>query len=239
MLSELISVENRIAYPNLPIPGFVGVGVSLRENRVKVGFEDAASLISGLAAVEAMGISRASLLPEIWGKFQLSSTWTDKFRPTRGGIQIGVINRTAAPWTYAAVYAPGSLGFNVRTTAGATYFMTAGHVPGQLRGINGVVGDTVTQTVPTWNGWAWTVDKIGVISINPPYGEGAGTCGSGVDFCTAADVAVGYYLSGVSSERKIGTSTYEGLNGLRGEAQINGFYSISVRPETVGVELSR
>ena len=35
-ISELIAVENRIAYPRVPIPGFTGVGTSLLLNRVKL-----------------------------------------------------------------------------------------------------------------------------------------------------------------------------------------------------------
>lgn len=66
-LSELIAIENRIASPRVRISGFTGVGTSIILNRVKVGFQDTASVCPGLAAITSMGVPRAALIPEVWG----------------------------------------------------------------------------------------------------------------------------------------------------------------------------
>jgi len=72
-LSELIAIENRIANPRVPIPGFTGVGTSLFLNRVKVGFRDTASVCAGVAAITSMGVPRAAIIPEVWGVAHLLS----------------------------------------------------------------------------------------------------------------------------------------------------------------------
>ena len=77
---------------------------------------------------------------------------------------------------------------------------------------------------------------MGRITVNPPWNNV--NCGLGANYCPSADVAAGVYLSGQTSVRKIGTSTYEGLNGNPspdGTINANGPYSVTepVTPEWV------
>ncbi|HYN82380.1 MAG TPA: hypothetical protein VES88_12825 [Gemmatimonadaceae bacterium] len=230
-LSELIATENRIVSRAMGIKGIVGVGTSLIRNRVKVGFRDSLSMTRGLDAIASAGVPLAALIPEVWGELRLEATWKSKIRPTRGGIGIHVRNQTAMPNWGAA----GSHGFNVRTSNGTNYFMTASHVAQNYRGINGLTGDTVFQYDRAWPG-----TPIGVIELNPAWNTGAScpfdsTTQTGADMCTEADVALGRFIGGVTGERKIGTSVYEGQNGQPGTQDINGYYPIQgvLSPEFV------
>ena len=73
-LSELIAIEKRIANTRVPIPGFVGVGSSLVDNRVKVGFRDAASVCPGIAAITSLGVPTHAVIPEVWGEAHIQSS---------------------------------------------------------------------------------------------------------------------------------------------------------------------
>jgi hypothetical protein len=219
-LSELIAVENRVASSPIRIPGYVGVGTSLKKNRVVVGFTDSSSVQEGLAAVVSLGVPLEAILAEVWGEIRVTATWGSIVRPTRGGIMISVLNRTAQPGFEEG----GSHGFNVSTGIGLR-FLTAGHVPNVLRGMNGITGDTVRQ--PSFN----LGDPIGRISINPAWQTvGCGNnpfTGRLFDYCTDADVALGSFMGSVTGDRRIGTSVYEGVNGAAGTQQINNWYGIS------------
>jgi len=115
----------------------------------------------------------------------------------------------------------------VRTFWGRIYFLTAGHVVDGFSATNGATGDTVIQSGVTYTGYAYALNQVGIILTNPAYNEGSSACGTGNDFCTNADVALGFYTTGISSARKVATSTHEGLNGGIGTPDINGFYPIS------------
>jgi hypothetical protein len=251
-LSELIAVENRIAYPSVRLPGFVGVGVSIFKNRVKVGFTDTAAVLEGVDLIEQMGVPAAVLIPEVWGRPKLLSTVRDMHRPVYDGLQIGLMNRTYLPWdNTVAVWwnSEGSLGFNVKTVGGVQYMLTAGHLVNGFRGVNGGVGDTVLQKghydAP------YSIYPVGKIVVNPGYGTGAAcpvidsTTMQHFDYCTNADAVLASYFGGISSTMGLGTSTYEGLHGAAGNLNVRGIWSIAdvwtpemVRSGFVGVHKS-
>ena len=252
-LSELVAVENRIAYPSVGLPGFVGVGVSISKNRVKVGFVDAATLSAGVGLIAQMGVPTSVLIPEVWGRLSLTSTtFKDTHRPTFGGIQIGIMNRTYVPWDSAAMTwwnAEGSIGYDVHTAAGVHYMLTASHLANGFRGINGLVGDTVLQKghfdAP------YNVFPAGKVAINHAWDTGAAcpvidsTTMQHFDYCTNADAILASYLPGITYTRGVGTSTYEGLNGAAGTQTIRNFWPIDavwspemVRSGFVGVHKS-
>jgi hypothetical protein len=240
-LSELIAVENRIASSPASIPGLVGVGTSIFHNRVVAGFRDSSSMLAGLAGLSRRGIPTGAVVGEVWGEPRMLSDWNSIVRPTRGGIQLGVMNRTRFPWDPGVSYSGnGSLGFNVRTPAGVEYLMTASHVVNTWSGTNGALNDTVVQP---WVGTTNNVPySIGIITVNPPWTEGAqcpvrdSTTMTHFDYCTTADAALGTYTNALP-ERKIGTSDYEGLNGQPGccNGHIHGWYPITgvLSPEFV------
>jgi hypothetical protein len=251
-LSELIAVEYRIASNPGGIPGLVGVGTSIYQNHVVVGFRDSVSLMRGLSGMSERGIPASAVVGEIWGEIRPLSNWNSIVRPTRGGIEIGVINRTRYPWTTlpnGKMYSysgGGSLGFNVRTPAGTDYFMTNAHVINDWSGTNGALGDTVLQ--PSLETSLNFLYGLGIITVNPAWSEGAScpvrdsTTMARFDYCTTADVALGTYVGGVSGERKIGTSDYEGQNGASGccNGHIHGWYPIQgvLAPEFVKQQLT-
>jgi hypothetical protein len=230
-LSELIAVENRIAYPSVRLPGFVGVGVSIFKNRVKVGFTDTAAVLEGVDLIEQMGVPAAVLIPEVWGQVRLTSTFSDTHRPLYGGLQIGIMNRSYVPWDNVRYpHDPqGSMGFDVHTLSGTHYMLTAGHIATQFRGVNGGVGDTILQHGHANS--AHSILPVGVVAINPAYDRGAACpltiTGDPYEYCTNADVMLVSYLPGITYTRGLGTSTYEGANGAAGTQDVRGIWSIA------------
>lgn len=232
-LSELIAIENRITRRALTTQGLVGVGTSLKRNRVAVGFRDNSSMQQGVQSLVAAGIPLDALLPEVWGEIYLTTTWKDKVRPTRGGIGLaaGDVYSGGVHWA-----STGSHGFNVHASNGTDYFMTASHLANTLHGTNGATGDTVFQ--PVWD--SFINNAIGVIVVSPAWLQNTACPQDSVsssypDYCTQADIALGTFVPGVSGERKIGTSTTEGQNGASGTQSINNWYSIAgvLSPEFV------
>lgn len=218
-LSELIAVENRLALSPVRIPGFVGVGTSLILNRVVLGVTDSASTSAALGAALSIGVPREALIVEVWGPVYVSGTWSNRYRNTKAGIKIVSANSTTNSIQQEVL----SHGFNVRTQNGTDYFMTAAHGTNTLHGINGYLGDTVFQAVRSDG-------AIGVMAVNPPWPSQNcpinNVTGLPFDFCIDADVALGTFINGVSGDRKVGTSTYEGQNGQPGNDNINNFYPI-------------
>jgi hypothetical protein len=243
-LSELIAVEYRIASSPASIPGLVGVGTSIYHNRVVAAFRDSLSMFAGLRGLSQRGIPASAVVGEVWGEIRLLANWNSFVRPTRGGIQIGVFNRTRYPWGNGGTFAftgEGSLGFNVRTPAGVEYFTTASHVVNEWSGTNGALGDTVIQ--PGLSTTKGALDGIGIITVNSAWDQGAACpvrdtlTGARYDYCTTADVAAGTYVGGTSDERKIGTSDTEGQNGAVGccNGHVHNWYPIQgvLAPEFV------
>lgn len=245
-LSELIAIENRIASSPVALPGWVGTGASITRNRVVVMFKDSSSLADGLKRIESIGVPVAALSPMVVPEIRTNSGYfITGYRPTGGGLQIRTENDTREPgvwgtdpknhtpfyYTYATTC---SLGFNVRTQSGLEFFMTAGHCEVEFAGVNGATGDTAIQASRQTGG------PIGTYVINPPYDQGA-ACPfnpatlTNFDFCTNADVALGSYFPGVTHDRKVGTSTYGGVNGNPGQLTINNFWPINgvLSPEYV------
>lgn len=247
-LSELIAAENRIAYPRFRLPGFVGVGVSIAMNRVKVGFSDPESLSQGLAVIADMGVPTSMLIPEVWRRPAPLSTFNDMLRPIFGGIQIGIMNRDSVPWdgVVNAHDPQGSIGYDVHTAAGVHYLLTAAHLANTFRGVNGLVGDTILQK--GHHDYPHGVYPIGVVAINPPWDTAAAACDSAgviTTFCSTADAMLVRYLPGVAYIRGVGVSTYEGLHGNPGSSQIREAWAIAdvwppemVRTGIVGVHKS-
>jgi hypothetical protein len=235
-LSELIAIAKRI---ESRLPGWSGVGVSIKTNGVRVTFVDSAALLRASSAIASIGVPLGALSLAVTGPISLESQWTSKFRPTGGGIEIGLGNDTRVPgyWAYDPwgyyryyyIYASGSLGYNVQTSSLGNYFMTASHLANTFYAVNGALGDTVWQSV---TGMTRTTDRIGTITVNPPWGVGAACpinpeTQTNYDFCTTADVMLGPYFSGVTYARKVGTSVTGGVNGNAGSQSVNGFYTIN------------
>jgi hypothetical protein len=195
-----------------------------------------------------MGVPVDAIVPEVWGKTQLTATFRSNFRPTRGGVEIGIINRTRVPDVggYTAL-GLGSIGFNV-TAGGVSYLLSAGHVANLLGYANGATGDTVTQQSPLTY-YPYTLNTVGIVAINPAWDENAAcpvrdsTTMAHYDFCTTADVFVATYVSGVSPEKKI-VAGNEGQNGASGSQTINGYYGVKdvlppdMVPQGIGVHKS-
>ena len=246
-LSELIAIENRISQSTVRIPGFTGVGTSLITNRVVVGFLDAADVDAGLSAIQLMGIPANAIVGEVWGHVVTSSAFDqhDSIRPTRGGLMIQIHNGTQYPDIADTAFVEGcSLGFNVRWhPAGQStytdYMMTAAHCANEYRGMNGVTGDTVYEPrIGTIIGDEMT-NLVGFVAVNQPWEANDPSCntnprdGSRIDYCIDADVMLIRPAPGVSTDRRLGTSTYQGYNGNSGTMQINNWYPIQsvVPPE--------
>jgi hypothetical protein len=83
-LSELIAVENRIVRG--AVPGLAGVGVSLVRNSVEVGFATDADRIGSSTLLQVVGAPPEMLELVTWGPVVVSGSWTDRYRPTRGGF---------------------------------------------------------------------------------------------------------------------------------------------------------
>jgi hypothetical protein len=77
-LSELLSFENRISHSSIGIPGYVGVGTSIKRNRVVLGFDNSANVSAGMRVARSLGVPASALISEVWGPVSLSSD----FAPT-------------------------------------------------------------------------------------------------------------------------------------------------------------
>jgi hypothetical protein len=238
-LSELIAVEYRIGSSPRSLAGLVGWGTSIYKNRVVAGFQDSSSMVDGIRRLSQWGIPAPAVVGEVWGEIRPVANWNSFVRPTRGGIEIDILNRTRYhPAGDSIIFADrGSIGYNVRTPAGVEYLMTAAHVANEWSGTNGAVGDTVIQP-----GLEGGLSGIGIITVNPPWTQGAAcpvdsASGANYDYCTTADVALGTYVGGTSDERKIGTSDNEGQNGAVGccNGHVHNWYAIQgvLAPEFV------
>jgi hypothetical protein len=233
-LSELIAVENRVATRLLSVPGIVGVGTSLRLNRVKVGFRDSSSLEVGIQTLLGAGVPRDALIPEVWGEPQMTSTFADRIRNTRAGPMISV-GRRYDPTDGKTYGMAGSHGFTVTKPDGTKYVMTAAHLATMQWGINGKTADTVWQA--TYN--SLTDSKAGMVTINAPYLQ-SNNCPldsasqAYPDYCSQSDVMLATF-NWATPDKKVATSTYEGQNGNPGNPNINGYYSIEgvMTPEYV------
>jgi hypothetical protein len=253
-LSELISIEHRIGSSPILLRGFAGVGTSIFLNRVKVGFEDSTTLREGIAALARIGVPMNSVIPEVWGRFRLASNWNSTVRPVRGGLQDGIVNRSAAtPNSFYGVF--GTLGYNVRGSDGVDYIMISGHGVLTFGYVNGEVGDSITQPrpycTPSLTNFCdipteFVFPFVGKIVRNPRWDEGA-ACpmdptnpGQHYDFCTDSDVALATYFPGIGFERKIGTSDYEGQNGNFGccDGHIHQWNAIQMKVEPEFVRMS-
>lgn len=252
-LSELISFENRISHSTSPIPGLTGTGTSLIMNRVVIGFSDSARIEAGLSAVASLGVPQKAVIAQVWGRPTMLSSFdqADPVRPTRGGLKINIHNSTQYPWVYVgnATYVTQeslcSLGFNVRWYNGAggvtDYMMSAAHCANGYRGINGVLGDTVFQPRPAMGSSPPMANAAGFVDVNEPWGTACDPNpydGSHTDFCTGADVMLIRIAPGVTTDRRLATSQYQGLNGSPGTMKINNYYPISsvVTPEWVSAQ---
>jgi len=246
-LSELIAIENRISQSTVRIPGFTGVGTSLVANRVVVGFLDAADVDAGLSAIQSMGIPANALVGEVWGAVRTSSSFDQQgpVRPTRGGLLIELHNGTTYPDAGGFAFVETcSLGFNVRWhPAGQStytdYMMTAAHCANEYRGMNGVTGDTVYQPRISSVPGDQTTNLVGFVAVNQPWEPNNPSCntnpanGSRIDYCIDADVMLIRPAPGISMDRRLATSMYQGYNGSSGTMQINNWYPIQsvVPPE--------
>jgi hypothetical protein len=256
-LSELIAIENRIARGSFRIPGYTGVGTSLFTNRVVVGFIDAADVEPGLSAIRSKGIPSQAVVGEAWGELRVSTVSFDQadgVRPTRDGLMISIHNFTQYPWqtifdqfgqkVQTTKSSQCSIGANARWYpaffgTAVDYMVTAAHCVNAYIGINGVTGDTVFQPrISNAQNASNMANAVGFVSVNEPWGPGCGVNpadSTPTDYCTDADVMMVAYAPGVSGERKLATSTYEGLNGQSGTMAINNWYPIGsvVTPEWI------
>lgn len=242
-LSELVALEETVAHSRIPIPGFSGAGVSVSSNRVMIGFEDEAAMAKGVEILQALHLPVDAFIPEVWGAWHLATTFHSTIRPTRGGIDISVHNRTRCPRGDTTVVYLGSIGFNVATN-GLAYTMVSGHMLNYFCRTIGVTGDTINQPEFT----PINFSPIATVSYNPAWRQGANcrinsNTGTNYDFCTQGDVGLATNLVGVFPERKIAVGN-EGQNGAAGSQTINGYYSIGnvlppdLVPAGVGVHKS-
>jgi hypothetical protein len=235
-LSELIAIQERVEES---VAGWNSVGTRLMANNVVVSFPDSSALLSGLNAMPGVGVPLDAITAIVMPPLHAASNFSSMVRPTRAGLQILLENSTYEPLgtkNISGVNVPEwygnrcSLGFNVQTSTGANYFLTAGHCENGWRGVNGITGDSVFQ--PTMSFPPAPSGFMGTIAINPAWKEGSacpirpGT-DTHYDFCTTADVALGVNASGIGSERKVGVSDYEGDNGYPGTDHIHNWYSIT------------
>lgn len=228
-LSELVEYEQRFLEVAGGVPGLTGFGLNISQNRLLVDVVDvnAAKVAAGI--VRTVGIPDSAVTIGVTGPTNMTATWSDPHRPTKGGVLIELYdgrydpNPQTTPPTRVSFMQ--SLGFNVRlmdVPGTPTAFLTVAHGPNGWYAQNGATGMAVYQP---HNGYG----SIGTITDNPPWWTGATCTGTGTyyDFCTTADAALGTYAAGVSGQRAVGASTTQGNDGNAGSATVNGWYAIS------------
>lgn len=229
-LAELIAMQGRIATRKLKVFGIVAYGPNIEENRLIVAFESQATLDAGLPLLAQIGVPAEALIAQVWPPVVASGTWIQTYRPTRAGILI-TLGRGSPLGVYSC-----SNGFNVYRAASVpaevNYTLTAAHCI-KVPWANGARtnGDTIWQAGVS-NG------AIRTVAYNPAWPTTScpqASDGQPAEFCPDADVLLASPLNGVVGERKVGTSTMEGVNGTWGTEVINGWYPISgvVAPELI------
>jgi hypothetical protein len=202
-LSELVAVENTLNANFDAIPGFSAAGVSLLRNRVKLAFVDAPSVEAGMNRASSFGIPMDAVTPEVWGKIR-GLNWGNAYRPVFGGLMLQLLNRS---YYNCCNYWLESYGYTVADTHNNFYFISSAHGPNGFHATAGATGDTIWQSPQ----YLPDATVLGRVTINPAWSSV--NCPMGANFCATADVSAGVFFSGQTYVRKVGTSTYEGLDG--------------------------
>lgn len=232
-LSQLIEYEQITLHAWKSIPGFVGDGIVIPRNVLEVRVENDGQVSAAQAVIKQLGIPDDAVDVSSIGPIAASANFANSVvRPTRAGPMIWVYdgrydhpNGSGGTTVVAEVL---SEGFNVRLDdmpGQPTVFSTAAHGPNSYYAANGQIGGYIWQPFSPYG--------IATITTNPAWTSVG--CPYGADYCTTADVALGTYLSGVTSQRAVGTSDYQGDNGATGSQHVHGWYAISdtVPPEMV------
>jgi hypothetical protein len=229
-LSELIEWERIISDNGIPGVNVVGVWVAV--NRVKVGFTSEAMVSPGITAIQQLGVPAEAVYPEVYSHLSAAGTWEDYREVTFAGIQIAL--HGAPGWPSDTQYIA-SHGFNVRLEdrpGQPTWFLISAHVLNGFYGRNGASSNPVPIVwQPLWSSNQGNY-AMGDIVNNPPWPSG-GVCGNDnfgnpVDYCTAADAALGRPAFGLRNpSRAVGTSVTEGHNGNPGSQNINNLWPIT------------
>lgn len=137
------------------------------KNQVRVGISSASLAASLLAKVQRLGIPASAITFEDYsGNFASTSTVQDYARPIHAGIKI---SRPVSGDTLGC-----TMGFNVETPAGSSYFLTASHCSQSFTGNVGKL----------WYQAAYG-DLAGQEAVNPAWATSG--CAPGALYCTTAD----------------------------------------------------
>lgn len=230
-LAELVAMQARLRRRTVAVPGMVAYGPNIAENRLVVAFTSRSQLEAGILTLARLGVPASAVRAEVWSTPVVASgTWIETYRPTRAGILI-TTGRGSPLGPYSC-----SHGFNVYRAASppaeVNFTLTAAHciaVPfgNHARG----AGDTLWQA-------GISSGAVRVVTVNPPWPTTNCPLASDnqpAEYCPDADVLLAAPLNGVVGERKIGTSTWEGLGGTFGSQVINGWFPIAgvLAPELI------
>jgi hypothetical protein len=228
-LSELVGFQQRVVKRRGPFSGLQIVGISIPRNQLSVVVQREDQVADAARTLQALGIPTDGAVVRASNQELLATTtWVDKVRPTRGGVKVLV--RGPGGSSYGC-----SHGFNVHRALPFPYqtqfSLTAGHCVNIPFGSVGQTGDTLFQATISHG-------AVARVQVNPAWpSSGCPTAADGqpAEWCPAADVLLSHPVAGVSFERKVGASTYEGHNGNPGTQTISGWYPIAgvITPETV------
>ncbi|MCC7169708.1 MAG: trypsin-like serine protease [Planctomycetes bacterium] len=178
--------EARIAQ----VVGVVSSDADERANIVRVGVRDEAARQRVLSALRASQVFGVQIEVFVRGAPQLSGNLKDKWRPTRGGIQIYLPH-----WPETC-----SLGLNVTGSDGVRYLLTASHCS---HSYIGSVGMAVHQN----NGSSG--NRVGEVALNPSWNLSDPACGTSVR-CRNSDAMLVRYDQGISAPAKIAKTSSAG-----------------------------
>ncbi len=191
----------------LALPGTVFSDHDELGNRLVFGVENALSgrAVRGLLA--RMGVSESDYVVEVTAPIYQMATLRDRWRPTRGGIQIHFGQYLC------------TMGFNV-DHAGGRSFITNSHCTNKQGGTEGTQYYQPTSSVDG------TV--IGTEAADPTYFRNANGCPRG-RLCRFSDAARVLYSSSVASDRGIIAKT-SGPN--NGSLEVTGTFTVTGQNNT-------
>lgn len=207
--SQLVDWQMRLLPRLARVPGYVSIDADESPNRVRIDVSGLASQAQAAAVARSLDVPPEALVFRVAPRVAPIASLRDTFRPTYGGTMI-------SRWDYPSAC---TLGWNVTTSYNETGFLTASHCAGGSLG-GGILGIEIFQNAPN--------QKVGNITINPPWTDTLPSQCLGLPLCTGADAMFVQNAVGVTSVKAVLRTNAVGTNNNGG--------SITVRAPMTSVQ---
>lgn len=206
--SFLVRLKEEASQALNGVKGLRSFDADERANRVRIGLADESARRAVIGRLTSRGLGTEAFELVLEAASVSAGNLKDKWRPTRGGIQIHFPDWTASQC---------SIGYNVTAADGQRYLLTASHC---TRDFGGLVPRQVNQN----NGSA--ANRVGEVSVNPAWNVTLPAC-MGYSRCRASDATLIQYDAGIDAPAKIAKTSYAGTTGP-GSIDVTGWWDAIV-----------